>query len=229
MNKTIKITFGLALIAVGIIWALVTLDIIDFSFSTEGWWALFIIIPCLYNLLTGKDKGGAAIGICIGVLLLLGARGIISWDKFWQLGLAAIAIGIGVNLIFFNSWEKSRQVEIETIDKEGRQIKSIAINFGKQDVSFAGERFEGAEMRVHFGNVNLDLRDAVIERDAFIDIDSAFSGIVIYLPENAVVKNAISCGFAGVNDKRRVKPEPAQDRPVIFLSGNIGFTDVELR
>lgn len=118
MNKTIKITLGLALIAVGVIWALVTLDIINFSFSTEGWWALFIIIPCLYNLLTGKDKGGAA-----------------------------IAIGIGVNLVFFNSWEKSRQVEIETIDKEGRQIKSIAINFGKQDVSFAGERFEGAVSR----------------------------------------------------------------------------------
>ena len=229
MNKTLKTTCGLALIAVGVIWALLTLDIIEFSFSTQGWWALFIIIPCFYNLLTGKDKGGAVVGVCIGVLLLLGARGIISWDKFWQLGLAALAIGIGVNLLFFKSWEKSHQAEIETINKEGRQIKSIALNFGKQDVSFADEIFEGAEMRVHFGNVNLDLRNAVMERDAFIDIDSAFSGIVIYLPEDAIVKNAISCGFASVNDKRRVKPEPSQDRPIIFLHGNIGFAGVELR
>lgn len=67
MNKTLKTTCGLALIAVGVIWALLTLDIIEFSFSTQGWWALFIIIPCFYNLLTGKDKGGAVVGVCIGV------------------------------------------------------------------------------------------------------------------------------------------------------------------
>ena len=72
MNRTSKIIGGIALLAFGIVWALELLDVI--SISLEGWWALFVIIPCFINIFSDRHKAGAVIGFGIGILLLLAAR-----------------------------------------------------------------------------------------------------------------------------------------------------------
>ena len=72
MNKTGKIVSGIALLLFGIGWTLELTNVIEFSY--EGWWTLFIIIPCLIGLFTQKDKSAPLIGIGTGVLLLLSTR-----------------------------------------------------------------------------------------------------------------------------------------------------------
>ena len=75
MKQAFKIVLGLSLIAVGVIWILNVSGVLNFSFSLEGWWTLFIIIPCLGALIEGPDRIGACIGLSIGIILLLCARG----------------------------------------------------------------------------------------------------------------------------------------------------------
>lgn len=55
MKHTLKTVFGLALIAAGVIGILVFSGVINLSFSIVGWWTLFIIIPCIGSLFTGKE------------------------------------------------------------------------------------------------------------------------------------------------------------------------------
>ena len=58
MKKITKIIGGLILIAVGVLFALNALKITNFDIFFDGWWTLFIIVPCLIGLFTEKDKIG---------------------------------------------------------------------------------------------------------------------------------------------------------------------------
>ena len=52
MKRTLKTVFGLALIAAGVIGILAFSGVINLTFSIDGWWTLFIIIPCFASLFT---------------------------------------------------------------------------------------------------------------------------------------------------------------------------------
>ena len=168
MKRTSKIIGGIALVAFGIFWALELLDVI--SISLEGWWALFVIVPCFVNIFSDRHKAGAIIGFGIGILLLLAARGIIPWNDIWKYMLCLAAVVWGVSLLFFNNkkscchchnGESSTPVVLDGIKQH-----KIDVTFGKQEYSYDGQTFEGADVHVSFGFAGLDLRDADIRDGA---------------------------------------------------------------
>ncbi|MEE1161236.1 MAG: DUF5668 domain-containing protein, partial [Acutalibacteraceae bacterium] len=71
MKKLSKILWGVVLILVGGIFALNAFDITDITVFFDGWWTLFIIIPCLVGIFSEREKTGNIIGLLIGVFLLL--------------------------------------------------------------------------------------------------------------------------------------------------------------
>ena len=72
MNKISNLLWGLVFIVVGVIFGLNILDITDINIFFDGWWTLFIIVPCFIGLFKDEDKSGNLIGLIIGVCLLLG-------------------------------------------------------------------------------------------------------------------------------------------------------------
>ena len=227
MKQSCKIIFGLALIAAGVLWILSILGVLSFEFSTKGWWALFIIIPCLFGLFTDKNKVGPCVGIGIGVLLLLAARDIITWQMMWQLGLALMVVGFGVQLLLFKSCRNHGVCEFKTVSRDGKDIRRIEASFGKQELSFAGEKFEGVDVQASFGGLVLDLHGAEIADQAFIDLNVGFSGVTIIVPESLAVKVSVSSGFGGVSDDRRNKVDSGT--PLLLITGKVGFGGVEIR
>lgn len=232
MKQSFKFFIGLALIAAGVLWILNILGVLCFEFSTRGWWTLFIIIPCLCALFSDNDKVGPCIGLGIGVLLLLAARDIIDWSMMWQMALAVIVIGLGVQLLFINSsnsgcCHKSKVYDYKTISREGKDIRSVTSSFGKQYLSFSGEKFDGAEVDSSFGALTLDLRGAIVEGETFIDLNVSFSGVTIIVPDGMAVKVAVTSGFGGVSDNRRLRVQ--EGSPVVILTGSVGFGGVEIK
>jgi predicted membrane protein len=229
MKQATKLVLALALIAAGVLWILTITNVLTITFSTKGWWALFVIVPSFFGLINDKDKVGPCFGIGVGVLLLLAARGVITWNMMWQIALALMVIGFGVKLLFFKSFchGQCEVRDLKTISRNGKNIRRIESAFGKQQISFAGETFEGAEVQSSFGGLTLDLNGAVIPDDAFIELSVGFSGVVIIVPENLAVEVSVSSGFGGVNDNRRFKPSTGSPR--IILTGSVGFGGVEIR
>jgi predicted membrane protein len=230
MKQALKIIIGLALVAVGVLWILSILGVLTFEFSTKGWWALFVIVPCLFGLVSDKDKIGPCIGIGVGVLLFLAARDVITWQMMWQIALALLIIGFGIRILFFRSWGcgECDVQELKTISRDGKDIRFIDSAFGKQSLTFAGEKFEGADVKSSFGALTLDLRGAVIAGDAFIDLNVGFSGVSIIVPDDINVKIAVSSGFGGVKDDRHSKVDNA-GAPTLIITGKVGFGGVEIR
>ena len=123
MKQSLKIVIGLLLIAAGVLWILSVLGVLAIEFSTKGWWALFVIVPCLFGLFNDKDKVGPCVGIGIGVLLLLAAREVITWNMMWQIALALMIIGFGIQFLLFKSVCHHEVYEYKTIDRDGKNIR----------------------------------------------------------------------------------------------------------
>ena len=72
MSNLSKILWGIVFIVIGIIIGLNALGVTNINIFFDGWWTLFIIIPCLIGLFDNDSEGktGNLIGIVIGVILL---------------------------------------------------------------------------------------------------------------------------------------------------------------
>ena len=95
MKTVNKILWGIVLILIGVIFALNVFGITDIHLFFDGWWTLFIIIPCFIGIFNEREKTGNIIGLCIGVFLLLCCQNILSFTKLWKLAVPAIIVIIG--------------------------------------------------------------------------------------------------------------------------------------
>ena len=225
MKRTSKIIGGIALVAFGIVWALELLDVI--SISLEGWWALFIIVPCFINIFNDRRKAGAIIGCGIGILLLLAARSIIPWNDIWKYMLCLIAVVWGLTLLFFSNKKSSDRRHNSEQAAPVVLDDNIEVNFGKQEYSYDGQPFEGADVHVSFGFVGLDLRDADIRDGAVINVDCSFGGIQIRLPKGVCINNRIDTTLAGVDCD--CCTQPTDGAKTLYLKGHCNFGGIEIK
>ena len=63
MNNFSKILWGIVFITLGLVIALNALDITDINLFFNGWWTLFIIIPCLIGLFKDEDESKTGNGM----------------------------------------------------------------------------------------------------------------------------------------------------------------------
>lgn len=225
MKRTSKIIGGIALVAFGIVWALELLDVI--SISLEGWWALFIIVPCFINIFNDRRKAGAIIGCGIGILLLLAARSIIPWNDIWQYMLCLVAVVWGLTLLFFSNKKSSDRRHNSEQAAPVVLDDNIEVIFGKQEYSYDGQPFEGADVHVSFGFVGLDLRDADIRDGAVINVDCSFGGIQIRLPKGVCINNRIDTTLAGVDCD--CCTQPTDGAKTLYLKGHCNFGGIEIK
>jgi len=225
MKRTSKIIGGIALVAFGIVWALELLDVI--SISLEGWWALFVIVPCFINIFNDRRKAGAIIGCGIGILLLLAARSIIPWNDIWKYMLCLVAVVWGLTLLFFSNKKSSDRSHNSEHAAPVVLDDNIEVNFGKQEYSYDGQPFEGADVHVSFGFVGLDLRDADIRDGAVINVDCSFGGIQIRLPKGVCVNNGIDTTLAGVDCD--CCTQPCDGAKTLYLKGHCNFGGIEIK
>lgn len=61
--KIRNILWGILFIFVGVIFGLNALEITNIDIFFDGWWTLFIIVPCFISLFKESDKTGSLIGI----------------------------------------------------------------------------------------------------------------------------------------------------------------------
>lgn len=229
MKRTSKIIGGIALLAFGIVWALELLNVVSISF--EGWWAFFVIIPCLINIFSDKNKSGAIIGCGIGILLLLAARGIIPWNDIWKYMVCLVAVVWGVALLFFSSKKSTCHCHTsehsDPVILDGSKMHKIDVSFSKQDYSFDGQSFEGADVHTSFGFVSLDLRHADLRDGAVITVDCSFGGMEIRVDKDICVVNNIDATFAGVDCD--CNTHPTDGAKTLYLKGSCNFGGIEIK
>lgn len=223
-----NILWGIVLVIIGGLLGCRAAGLIEFdTIFFDGWWTLFIIIPCAICAITEKGhRVGNLIGLLVGVLLLLACQDIIDFSLLWKLLVPAIIVIIGLSLIFKNAFNKQLNTEIKNLSGKIDDAEISAI-FSGQNVDMKGEKFTGKKLSAVFGGLKLDLREAIIKEDAVIDASAVFGGIDILVPENVNVKVKSSALFGGVKSKREKAAD--EKNPTIFVNGSAMFGGIEIK
>lgn len=225
MKKISRAVWGILLIAVGALFALNALKITNVDVFFDGWWTVFIIVPCAVGLFTERDKTGNLIGLAVGVVLLLASQGIIRFSLLWKLFVPAIIVIVGLKLVL-SAFSGNRAAEIMTaVKQEGGRAKVGCATFSGCDLNFDGEVFEGAELSATFGGLQCDLRGAIIEKDCAIRVSAVFGGVDILVPAGINVKVSTTCLFGGVSNKTAL----SKNAPTLYVTGTCLFGGVDIK
>lgn len=228
MKKFSNILWGLLFIGLGVIIGLNSFGITNINFFFDGWWTLFIIIPCTIELFRSRDKTGNLIGIATGVALLLACQGILTFDMLWKLALPTILVIIGLSLVFKDMLfsGKKRASFKRASDRKGQEDNHFTA-FGSKNVRYDNQVFYGNDLTAVLGTVTCDLRNAIIEEDVIINANATFGGIEILVPPTVNVEMKSTAIFGGVNDKRR--NNTVITTPTIYVSGLCLFGGVDIK
>lgn len=222
-KKASSTIWGLVFIALGLCIAGKIFFGWSFNLFFDGWWTLFIIIPCVSGIIEKGWNSGDVIGATIGGALLLMCQDIIPSDIFFRMLPPAILVLIGLSMIFKGCFNGSKNVKVHM---EPGLNDYVGI-FNAKKVHVPTEKFVGCTANAVFGGVDIDLRDAIIDEDIVIDATAVFGGIDIYVPPYVRVKVSSVPIFGCVRNKAK-EPEDFS-APTVFLNATCMFGGVDIK
>ncbi len=242
-NRISNVLWGLFFILIGVGFAGNVFFDWNFHLFFEGWWTLFIIIPCFISMVQNGFRAASTIGFIIGVLLLSYYYVDLGFST-WELVVPAILIFIGLRIMFRNSFHRKNLYEQNVNMNDGgangptyagAANGSTFTGGARQDYNaiFSSNRiritdtFIGASLNAVFGSVVLDLRDAKIPGNIEISAQAIFGGIDIYAPAGVKVKINNVPIFGGVSNRTANNNDPSAS--IIYLNSTCMFGGIDIK
>ena len=226
MNQIKPIIWGIAIIALGIIFGGHALGLFELDIFFDGWWTLFIIIPSLIGLITDKEKLASLGFLATGIILLLAARDVFDYDVAWKVILAVFIIIAGLTLIIKATIKNKNDQEVakkvEEASKDEKTMDSQMAVFSGSDRTYKDETFRGSNLAAIFGGAKLNLKHAKFDKDTVIKAFTLFGGIDIIVPSDIKVKLKSGFIFGGFSDDRKNPTEKSKYTIYIDAAGGFG-------
>ncbi len=228
MKKSTAVLWGVILIALGLIFGINALGIAEIDIFFDGWWTLFIIVPCVIGLFNEKEKTGNVIGIIVGAVLLLICQDVLRFEIIGKLIIPVILVVIGLSVIFKSIIGSKTRKEIKVIiDRNNTGKEEYCSTFSSQNLKFDGQNFSGTGASAVFGGIEIDLRGAIITEDVVINASAVFGGIDIIVPMEYNVKVESTSVFGGTSTKRSTKP--IENAPTVYVNATCVFGGVDIK
>jgi len=223
-NRVGNLLWGLVLVAIGLGFAGNVFGLWNFELFFNGWWTLFIIIPCVISMVQNGIQLWNVIGLGVGILFLVSAQGFFNGQIIGELIFPIIIVAIGLSIIFKDKISKNSQI-IKRLNKDG--LNDYSAIFGSQELKFPGQDFKGASLTAIFGGVELDLRQSIITEDIYISTTAVFGGIDIMVPSNVRVEVSSTPIFGGTSNKSNLPLEA--NPPTIYVNSISIFGGTEIK
>ena len=220
MKSLTRTIIGLLIVAVGASFLLTNLNILPFDVGIAQWWPRFIVAGGVVMLLSDvRNYLWAMLVIGLGALLQLKQFGIVDVNP-WQLFWPAIIIVLGVSVMTSRG---SSRGKIAASDRED----VMAILSGSE-VRVESKDFKGSRVTSICGGAMIDLRKAVIKKEATIDVFAFWGGIEIIVPEHVMVKNNTSVIMGGV-EQQAGGDAVKEGGPILYVTGDVVMSGVEIK
>lgn len=205
MKKVENTVIGLILIIIGVIIGLNAFHITNIDLFFDGWWTLFIIVPCFFGLFKDQDKTGNIIGLIVGIYLLLYCQGLINFQFTWKLVVPVIFVLIGLKMIFKDTFNKKKP---------------------RQNI-YDNQLYIGGNYDVTFNGLILDLSKAYLNEETNITISTLFGGVDLYLPDDVNIQIQSSNFLGGVDLHKR--ENKIENTKVIYLNARCIFGGINIK
>lgn len=224
-KSTLSVVLGLLVIAGGVYFAGQVLGYWDYKVSFDGWWTLFIIVPCFLAIFNSGLNFFNCVGAGIGILLLLNEQDVLNNDLGFKLIVPYILIIFGLSLIFRRSSRGTKEGNNGIF--AGSKGENFFAVFGGNTPQFDGVDFRGANAYAVFGGVDIRLQNAIIKRDCVINSYSIFGGTDIILPKYVRVIVNSTPVFGGVDN--RFVSEAGDNAPTVLIRALSVFGGTDIR
>lgn len=206
-----QVVLGLLVIAMGLLFLLDNLDILDIHRAFSFWPMVFVIVGAV-KLCDTQTRGGTLLGaglIGVGVLMMLDRMGIIrfSWSAVWPLAL----IGLGAYLVS-KAW-RGRHGVVHGIAGDGaaqEELLDITAVLAGFERRVATQSFRGGEITAVMGGCSLDMRGASIQGEAVINVFAFWGGVTIKCPPDWTVELQGTPILGGFEEKTIAPPDNAK-------------------
>lgn len=219
-----NLLWGLLLIVIGLIIGLNSLGITNISLFFDGWWTLFIIVPSIIDIVKEPAKTGNYLWLVLGIVLLLCAQEILSFEIVGKLIFPAILVVIGLSLVLKDKIGAKVKEKIKTLNQDG--LEEYYATFSGQEINPKGEEFKGASLNAIFGGIDLNLSEVHIQKDTLINVTSVFGGVDIKVPANVNVKVQSTSLFGGIDNKVKKYTE---NLPTIYVKAFCLFGGADIK
>lgn len=221
-----QLIIGLAVVAVGVLFTLDNLDILDAG-DYLPFWPVAILAVGLVNLTMARDAGGRVVGgfiTFIGAWLLVGHFGLL-YFRFRDLWPLILVFWGGT--IVWRGWQGGSFPQRSAADP-GHAFSIIALMSGFDRVVTA-DPFRGGEVNALMGGGKLDLTRARMTSgaSATINVLALMGGMEIRIPEDWAVENQVLYFMGGSNDRSRQPASPTAPR--LMLKGFVMMGGVEIK
>jgi hypothetical protein len=195
---TPQLLMGLLVIAVGVLFTLDNLDLVDARQYIRFWPAGLIAIGAL-KLWQSRGGGGAFAALLLtlaGTWLLLESLAIVtvSFVDLWPM----LLVLFGGSLV----WQGMRGRHARAGIDDTATVSALAV-LGGINRGSNSQAFRGGDLTAILGGCEIDLRQAGIEGEAVIDVFAMWGGIEIKVPEEWSVSGRVVPILGGYEDKTR--------------------------
>ncbi len=239
-SNAARIVVSVILIGAGVLLFLSNLGILPIRNVWMLWPALPIGIG-VAHMVTGKNSGSRVWGIflilfgSLFLLLNLGWIHIRSHDGSWPLSLLLIGAGCAA---LFNVIGPSRSARVTSRAFAAGPSRPLSFENTVNDfVLFGGLKrkletynFQGGDLTAIFGNIEVDLRPALITpaaRSAVLNVTAVFGAAKIRVPQSWRV-SVSGAGILGNFEDKTIPPNTGPDAPTLIITGLSLFSSVEI-
>lgn len=226
-NTAIRITprliVGLGILAVGLLWTLDNLHVLDARVYLEWWPAILIAAGVVRLLDASSSKVGSAVLIVVGTVLLFDSLDIGNVDLGDLFPLFIVAVG---GKLVWDAMNR-KQRSVASLTDPASELHAFAMMSGIRRQSTTRE-FHGGDANAIMGGVELDLRNAEIRdgEEPVLDVFAMWGGIEIKVPENWRVVGKVMPLMGGFEDKTTHRTGTG---PVLIVRGTVIMGSIEIK
>ncbi len=221
MNQIIaRILTGTLIVIFGLGALLDALQVLPFWANIGNWWPIGLVLVGVIILINNLSQFiWATIFIGAGVLLQLERLGLVEVN-FFALFWPIIIIGIGLSILFQKTM-RPKNIKVQDLD-------DLTAIFGGSETVNSSKNYLGGKATAIFGGVTLDLRDAVIKKEATLNVFALCGGVELKVPREWKIKTEVFPILGGVESKSS-STAFKDDAPLLIVTGTAALGGIEIR
>jgi predicted membrane protein len=205
-----QVVLGLMVIAMGVLFLLDNLGILEFRRGL-AFWPLVFIVAGVVKMVDTSSRNGYVVGlvlVMVGATLMANRLGFIyvSFNTVWPL----LLIGLGGMVLYrAATGRRARGMPLkDQPDSDG--VVDITAILGGVERRVTSQAFRGGEVTAIMGGCELDMRGASIEGEAVLDVFAVFGGITIKVPPDWTVVLHGTPILGGFDEKTAAAPDSSK-------------------
>jgi predicted membrane protein len=220
---TPRLIIGLAILALGTLWTLDNLNILESEDFTQWWPVVLIAIGAVQFASRRTNRVGPVVLMIVGVLLLASSLDYIDFDLGDLIPLAIAAWG--AKLVWDALARRSARAGV--IGYDDATVHAFAVMGGVHWHSTTRE-FRGGDVNAIMGGVEIDLRDAQMKpgEEVIIDALALMGGIEIFVPAGWRIKSDVLPIMGAFENNAKASSDSG---PMLTVRGTVVMGGIEVK